>query len=103
MDVRQKMVANRERMGLTVEDMSAKCHVSKRLLRLVEKGEVTVPGLALMIAKAYKITARQAEELMPINRRVHGGDYDPDRFVVKRSNTFAIRKYYPDQSSKKAI
>ena len=82
--VRQKMVRRREHGGITIQQMAKKCRISEGLMRMIEEGEVTHPVIAQRIARRYRLTELEAEELMPLNRRPHGGDYDPDRYAVLR-------------------
>lgn len=80
---REKMVEFREKYGLSIQQMANICGTSTDILGMVEKGEVTHPKIVERIRKGYKLTDLEAEELLPIHRRPHGGDYEPDRYVVE--------------------
>lgn len=80
---REKMVEFREKYGLSIRQMAEICGTSSDILGMVEKGDVTHPKIVERIRKGYKLTDLEAEELLPINRRPHGGDYDPDRYVTE--------------------
>ena len=81
MTVREKMVTFREKMHADLDTMASKCGTSRILLGMVENGEVTHPEIVKRIQKQYKLTDIEAEELLPINRRPHHPEYDPDRYV----------------------
>lgn len=83
MTVREKMVYIRERRGLSKKQMAGYCGVSETLLGMVEGWAVTHPNAVRRIQVAYGLNNLEAEELLPMNRRPHGGDYDPDRFVPR--------------------
>jgi hypothetical protein len=62
--------------------MARKCKISSGLLREVEDGWVTHPNIVIRIQRAYKLNDIDAESLLPMNRRMHGGDYEPDRYLM---------------------
>ena len=76
------MIEFRKMRDVSLNVMAKACECSSGLLRMLEedRNSVTHPRIARRIAKAYKMTAEQAENLLPINYRPHGGDYDPDRY-----------------------
>ena len=80
-DVRKKMRDYRKSLGLSKKEMAKRCGISEVLLGMVENCDVTNPGIVARIQEQYKLTDLEAEDLLPINRRPHGGDYDPDRYV----------------------
>lgn len=80
MSVHEKMKKIREEKGLTRDEMADRCGISEVLLAIVENGRVTHPNIAERIRLEYGLTELEAEELIPYNRREHGGDYDPDRY-----------------------
>lgn len=82
MTVRERMKDWRERFGVTVGQMALRANCSTGLLIGVESGEVTHPNIAHRIGVAYGLTELETEELMPKNYRLHGGDYEPDRYVA---------------------
>lgn len=53
------------------------------MMEILEAGAVTTPKLVVRIAQEYGLTDLEAEELMPLHMRPHGGDYEPDRYVIK--------------------
>ena len=69
MNARQKMIKYRERMNLDYKYLGLQCNVSSGLLAMVERGHVTHPNIVKRIQKFYKLTDREAEELLPENRR----------------------------------
>jgi transcriptional regulator with XRE-family HTH domain len=81
MNVREKMKAFRESKGLSKKQMARKCGMSEVLLGIVETAGCTHPNIVSRIQKQYELTDLEAEELLPLHRRPHGGDYDPDRYV----------------------
>lgn len=80
MTTREKMTDIRIRNSYTMKDLAAKCKCSESLLGMIESGDVTHPRIVKRIAKVYSLTNLEAEELLPINYRKHGGEYDPDRY-----------------------
>ena len=82
METRKKMVNYRTRHHKTIKEMADRCKISEALMTMVEEGEVTHPKIVKRIARVYHITELESEQLMPINHRLHGGDYDPDRYKV---------------------
>lgn len=82
MNARQKMIKYRERMNLDYKYLGLQCNVSSGLLAMVERGHVTHPNIVKRIQKFYKLTDREAEELLPENRRPHSPEYDPDKYVA---------------------
>ena len=82
MDARQYMIQIRERKNRTIKQMADLIGISEGLLRMIEEGAVTHPQIVLAIQNTYTLTDMQAEELLPVNRRPNGGEYDPDRYVL---------------------
>jgi transcriptional regulator with XRE-family HTH domain len=80
-DVREKMRKVREELGWTVREMAYICGISENLLDLIESGEVTHPKIADRLKMVYDLTDEETEELLPLNRRVHSKNYDPDKYV----------------------
>ena len=80
MSVREKMKQWREQRGIDIRMAARGCRISARLLSMLEEGEVTAPGIVERVAKYYGLTDLEAEELLPLCRRPHGGDYEPDRY-----------------------
>lgn len=80
MTVRERMIAWRERFGVSRDQVAKEIGCSKDLLGMVEHGEVTHPSIAHRIGAAYGLSELETEELMPKNYRPHGGDYEPDRY-----------------------
>ena len=86
---RQGMILHRKLKNISQSEMAEKIGISTTLLSMIESGEYTTPGIAQRIAKAYGLdesswgylTDDPWEYLVPINRRPHGDDYDPDRYV----------------------
>lgn len=81
MEVREKMRDYRKGLGLTVRQMARMCHISETLMGMVENGYVTHPKIAARIQEKYGLTDLEAEELVPVIHRPHGGGYDPERYV----------------------
>lgn len=63
--VRRKMREHRRFLGLTRKAMARKCRCGPVLLGMVERGEITVPGIAKRIGKAYGLTKAETALLMP--------------------------------------
>ena len=80
MDVRQKMRNFREEHSLTQAQMAKQCKISEALLYMIENADVTHPNIVKRIQKQYQLTDLEAEQLLPKNRRKHGGHYDPDQY-----------------------
>lgn len=78
------MIAYRERLRLTLKDMSEESGVSEQLLDILENGGTTTTKIAKRVAKAYRLTDEQAELLLPLNLRPNGGDYDPLRYMDQK-------------------
>lgn len=55
--------------------------ISEGLLFRVLHGYPTHPNIAKKIADICGLDELEAEELMPENRRPHGGCYEPDKYV----------------------
>lgn len=81
--VRTKMVKIRTDAGITVRDMARMIGIGSHLLEMIELGWVTHPKIARKIGAKYRLTPIETEALMPMCRRLHGGDYEPNRYVVK--------------------
>lgn len=81
--VRLKMVKIRTDAGITVHNMAKMIGMGAHLLEMIELGWVTHPKIAKKIGAIYKLTPIETEALMPVCRRVHGGDYEPNRYVSK--------------------
>ena len=92
MTAREKMIAFRKKHNDDYDFLSHKCNVSARLIEMIENGHVTHPNIVERIKKVYHLTNLEAEELLPLNRRKHGGDYDPDRYFVPERNKISIVK-----------
>ena len=83
MDAREKMIELRTKNDLSFEYISDKTGVSQTLISLVENGQVTHPLIVEKLAKFYKLTKLEAEQLLPVNRRKHSKEYEPDKYVIK--------------------
>lgn len=81
MTTREKMKEYRKKNRIDLDSMAYICEMSKGLLGMVENGEVTHPIFVRNIQSAYELTDDEAEELLPINRRPHHPEYDPDKYV----------------------
>lgn len=83
MTERTCMIEARKRLDVDLVAMARVCRCSWRLLELLEQDtrEVTVPGIAQRIADAYGLDAEQYELLLPVNRRPHSPEYDPDKYT----------------------
>lgn len=92
MTAREKMIAFRKKYNDDYDLLSRKCNVSARLIEMIENGHVTHLNIVERIRKVYHLTNLEAEELLPINRRKHGGDYDPDRYFVPERKEISIVK-----------
>ncbi len=83
MTVREIMVHKRKTFGLSTKEMALqKYGISEVLLKMIENGAVTHPEIAKKIQNTLGLTDLQTEELLPLHRRPHGGDYDPDRYAI---------------------
>ena len=82
MKTREIMIHTRKMMGLSAKKMAMQQYgISEVLLKMIEAGEVTHPEIAKKIQRTLNLTDLQTEELVPLHRRPHGGDYDPDRYT----------------------
>lgn len=79
MTTREKMIKYRKENGLSYKVLSVKSGVNGYLLEMVENGHVTHPSIAEKIGKAYKLTEKDIQELIPPNH-VKGKNYDPDKY-----------------------
>ena len=88
---REWMIAKRESMGLSREEMAWKCNpkdcngqVSETLVGWLEDDDscVTHPNIVKRIRKAYGLTKDQAELLLPENYRPSSPNYDPDKYKI---------------------
>lgn len=100
MDARSKMIEYREKRKLSFYDLSDKCGVSAGLISMIERGHVTHPNIVKKLKKLYSLTDIEAEELLPENRRKHGNDYDPDRYVSPVDRQICLN---PDKPKEKDI
>ena len=81
-ELRERMIKRREKYRISRKKMALKCGCSEKLLQIIEEEDgVTRPNIAKRIGLAYGLTELEIEELMPINYRPHGGDYEPDRYL----------------------
>jgi transcriptional regulator with XRE-family HTH domain len=71
----------RKSHSLSKKQMARKCGMSEVLLGIVEAGGYTHQNIVSRIQMQYELTDLEAEALLPLHRRPHGGDYDPDRYV----------------------
>lgn len=87
---RDYMIAFRESKHLTIERMAKKCNTTVRIIRMLEddENEVTHPEIVKDIAKAYKLTKKQAEMMLPKNYRPSSPEYDPDKY--RRDSEFEM-------------
>lgn len=91
---RDYMIAKRESLGLSREQIAKRCNprgcngrVSEKLLETLEEDDthVTHPSLAERIADAYHIKRKAHRlSLIPPNYRP-GPDYDPDKYRFSES------------------
>ena len=82
MTTREKMVDYRKKRGMTIKQMHRKCGVSEHLLENIEEGYVTHPKIAEIIGKAYELTEKEIEDLVPENHRKSSDKYEPDKYVI---------------------
>lgn len=81
LDTRCKMAQFRKKHGITMKQMAKYCRISETLLGMIEEGgAVTHPNIARRIGEEYDLSVLETEDLMPSFHRIHGGDYDPDRY-----------------------
>lgn len=80
MTTREKMINYRKENNLSLISLSLASGVSVHLLELVENGNVTHPSIAEKIRKAYKLTRKDAEDLMPKNQRKSSDEFEPDKY-----------------------
>lgn len=76
------MIKFRKDHNLPYDYISQKTGVSVHLLTMIEDGQVTHPLIVESLQKFYKLTKREAEELLPKNRRKHDPEYEPDKYVI---------------------
>lgn len=100
MDVRAKMVKYREQKHLSLDDMADICGVSRTILGMVENGDVTHPILVERIRSGYKLKKLESEELLPENRRLHGPNYDPDKYIMPDLKKIIARSPEEDEYEK---
>lgn len=83
MQPRKYMIDFRRQHNISREDMAKKLQISDKLLGMIEDNdqEVTHPGIAKAIARAYKLTKAQRITMLPLNHRP-GPDYGPDRYKL---------------------
>lgn len=79
---RDYMIEYRKEHGIDIQRMAKKCRISKTLLRLLEENdqEVTHPNIAERVSRAYKLTKKQTEGLMPEHYRKSSPNYNPDLY-----------------------
>ena len=83
MNTREIMVHKRKELGLSTKQMALyRYGISEVLLKMIENGAVTHPEIAQKIQKVVGLSDLQTEELIPLHRRPHGGDYEPNRYVA---------------------
>lgn len=93
MTARETMIHKRKEMGFSTKYMALYQYgISEVLLKMIENGAVTHPDIARKIQKVIGLSDLQTEELIPLHRRPHGGDYDPNRYVAPadRFENFSI-------------
>ena len=88
------MVKYRSDNQIDIRTMAERCRISMGLLRMLEEGEVSAPSIAQRVGEAYGLTELETEDLMPLNYRLHGGDYEPDRYVEPDPHTLYHDKEY---------
>lgn len=92
MNTREIMIHKRKSLGLSAKEMALYHYgISTVLLKMIENGAVTHPEIAKKIQRVLKLTDLQTEELIPLNRRPHGGDYDPNRYVASVDKSIAVK------------
>lgn len=92
---RQYMIRNRERRGLTILEMAVKCSTAAHILTRLEScdQEITHPKIAARVGKAYRLTKKQTEGLMPEHYRPSSPNYDPN--LHRRDNDELKQVYLP--------
>lgn len=80
------MIKYRIDHNLSYDYISRKTGVSVHLLTMIEDGQVTHPSIVESIRQFYKLTKKEAEELLPKNRREHDPEYEPDKYVIPIPN-----------------
>lgn len=85
MTARSYMIEYREKNGLSLKDMAKRCRTSTNLLDLLESSDqdVTRPKIAKRVSKAYKLTKKQAEGLIPENYRKSSPFYNPNLYKME--------------------
>ena len=76
------MIHIRKQRGLTKSEMATRLGISRGLLRIVEEGGVTHPNIAARMQTEYGLDDLQTEDIIPLCRRLHGGSYNPNRYVA---------------------
>ena len=82
MPPRTYMIEYREKNGLDLLAMARRCKISRNLLEILESSEqeVTHYKIAERIGRAYHLTVKQTESLMPEHYRKSSPKYDPDKY-----------------------
>lgn len=81
MTTREKMINWRIENDIPLRTISHWTGLSETILSMVEAGEVTHPKIVEKIRRAYHLTEKEAEELLPKNYRKSDPEYDPERYV----------------------
>lgn len=104
MGKRNDMILKRLKLGLSDIDMAIKCKTSRRIIHLLEDYDesVTHPAIARRVGKAYGLSKKETELLMPENYRRSSPNYDPTRYsresefdvMARRLPTFTHQRGY---------
>lgn len=71
--MKEFMIAKREALGLTRQEMAKRCECSEGLLTLIEEGErdITHPHIASRIAKEYGLDVEEYNRIVHESHRVN--------------------------------
>lgn len=92
---RDYMIDYRLKHDLSVVDMAIKCKTKARIIRMLEDcdQEITHPKIAERVGKAYKLTKKQTEGLMPEIHRKSSPNYNPNLYRREDSEDQWIPTY----------
>lgn len=94
----EKLIDYREKRGGSYEVAAACLGIGRELYKILEAGGVTHPRIIRRISSKLRLTANQAESLMPDNYRPSSKNYEPDKYVER-----VARLHDPSQAKERDI